>query len=212
MLQLLPRLARLCLFAATVTVAPMTAAHAGGNGSLFSSSSSLLGGTARSVETPRATPQLNPGHPSVKAQTAPEKVILARSTPGFSANDLKCLAEAIYFEARGESRQGQAAVAEVILNRVDSRQFPSTVCGVINQPAQFSYTIGGPKPIRNKAAYQRARDIAQAALSGAPRDLTGGATYFHTPAVRPSWSRRMHRTVQIGAHIFYRSGQRIASN
>lgn len=206
MLQLLPRLARLCLFAATVTIAPITAAHAGGNGSLFSSSSSLLGGTTRAPETPLAR------QPALKAQDGPEQVFLARSTPGFSANDLKCLAEAIYFEARGESRQGQAAVAEVILNRVDSRQFPSTVCGVINQPSQFSYTIGGPKPIRNKAAYQRARDIAQAALSGAPRELTGGATYFHTPAVRPSWSRRMHRTVQIGAHIFYRSGQRIASN
>ena len=210
MLQLLPRLARLCLFAATVTITPMTAAHAGGNGSLFSSTSSLLGGATRPVETPRATP--HPGHLSATAQSGPEQVFLARSTPGFSANDLNCLAEAIYFEARGESRQGQAAVAEVILNRVDSRQFPSTVCGVINQPAQFSYTIGGPKPIHNKAAYQRARDIAQAALSGAPRELTGGATYFHTPAVRPSWSRRMHRTVQIGAHIFYRSGQRIASN
>lgn len=148
----------------------------------------------------------------MKVKTAPEQLFLARNTPRFSANDLNCLAEAVYHEARGESRQGQAAVAEVILNRVDSRQFPSTVCGVINQPAQFSYTIGGRKAISNKAAYLRARQIAEAALSGAPRNLTNGATYFHTPAVRPAWSHRFQRTVQIGAHIFYRTGQRVASN
>ncbi len=55
-------------------------------------------------------------------------------------------------------------------------------------------------------------DIAQDALSGAPRQLTGGATYFHTPAVRPAWARRFQKTVQIGRHIFYRTGQRVASN
>lgn len=95
---------------------------------------------------------------------------------------------------------------------MDSRAFPPTVCGVVNQPSQFSYTIGGRKSIRNKGAYMRARNIAEAALSGAPRVLTGGATYFHTPAVRPAWSSRFQRTVQIGRHIFYRRGQRVASN
>lgn len=96
---------------------------------------------------------------------------------------------------------------------MDSRRFPRTVCGVVNQPSQFSYTIGGRKPIRNKAAYLRARAIAENALAGAPRVLTGGATYFHTPAVRPAWSRRFQRTVRIGQHIFYRrGGQRVASN
>lgn len=131
---------------------------------------------------------------------------------GYSQADLQCMAEALYHEARGEGTRGQAAVAEVILNRVDSRRFPATVCGVINQRSQFSYTIGGPKPIRNKAAFRRVTEVARAALSGAPRSLTGGATYFHTPAVRPSWSKRFHRTVRIGGHIFYRPTQRIASN
>ncbi|WP_228461569.1 cell wall hydrolase [Paracoccus liaowanqingii] len=141
-----------------------------------------------------------------------EQLHLASTRASYSGADLECMAEALYHEARGEGRQGQAAVAEVILNRVDSGAFPGTVCGVINQPSQFSYTIGGAKPIRNKGAYLRARDIAQAALSGAPRALTGGATYFHTPAVRPAWSHRFQRTVQIGRHIFYRGNQRVASN
>lgn len=213
--KLLPRLARLCLYAATMSILPFSTAFAGGNGSLFSSSSGLLAPSAQqaaTVEPPRATPLLYTDSEPVKVQTAPEHLFQARNTPRFSQNDLNCLAEAIYFEARGESLQGQAAVAEVVLNRVDSRHFPSTVCGVINQPAQFSYTIGGRKKISNKAAYLRARDIAQAALSGAPRNLAGGATYFHTRAVRPSWSHRFQRTVQIGAHIFYRNGQRLASN
>ena len=130
----------------------------------------------------------------------------------YSAADLECLTEALYFEARGEGARGQAAVAEVILNRVDSGQFPDTVCGVVNQPSQFSYTIGGKRKIANKAVYMRVRAVAEAALQGAPRVLTEGATYFHTPGVRPAWSSRFTRTVTIGDHIFYRRGQRVASN
>ncbi|MFD1058047.1 cell wall hydrolase [Paracoccus fistulariae] len=147
------------------------------------------------------------------SDTPRAELFLASSRNQFSEQDLSCLSEALYHEARGEGARGQAAVAEVILNRVDSRRFPRTVCGVVNQPSQFSYTIGGRKPIRNKAAYLRARAIAENALAGAPRVLTGGATYFHTPAVRPAWSRRFQRTVRIGQHIFYRrGGQRVASN
>lgn len=108
-------------------------------------------------------------------------------------------------------------MAEVILNRRDSAQFPSTVCGVVRQSnkngCQFSYQCNGvSKAVHEKKAYQRAYKIAHAALSGAPRNLTDGATYFHTPAVSPSWSKRFVRTTQIGRHIFYRPGQRLAAN
>ncbi len=128
--------------------------------------------------------------------------------------DLTCLTEALYFEARGEGTAGQKAVAEVILNRVDHPRFPKSVCGVVNQSGQFSYHGRVAKRFSEKGAYLRAKNVAMAALSGAPRDLTGGATYFHTPAVRPSWSRKFTRTARIGSHIFYRSGgaQRLASN
>ena len=127
--------------------------------------------------------------------------------------DLQCMTEALYHEARGEGVKGQQAVAEVILNRVDSPRFPSSVCGVVNQRGQFSYKGRVSGRYAEQAAYHRARNIAASALAGAPRTLTGGATYFHTPAVRPSWSRQFTRTTRIGSHIFYRpGGQRLASN
>lgn len=217
MKTLLQRMAPLCLCAAALTLTA-TGATAG-NGSLFSSDAGLFGAAQKPQNAPRPAPLLYTDAEPVKVENpvADEipsaKVFLASTRGRYDERDLNCMAEAIYHEARGESTRGQAAVAEVILNRVESRQFPQSVCAVVNQPSQFSYTIGGRKAIRNKAAYLRARDIARNALAGAPRVLTGGATYFHTPAVRPSWSRRFQRTVQIGQHIFYRpGGQRIASN
>lgn len=212
MRKLLSRLVPICLSAAAATTFMTHSAAAGGNGSLFSADVAMFGAASNPMDLPRPKPLLYTGAEPVKIENGPEEVFLARSTPRYSANDVSCLAEALYHEARGEGQKGQAAVAEVILNRVDSRAFPSTVCGVVNQPSQFSYTIGGRKSIRNKGAYMRARGIAEAALAGAPRVLTGGATYFHTPSVRPAWSHRFQRTVQIGRHIFYRRGQRVASN
>jgi len=124
--------------------------------------------------------------------------------------EFECLATAIYFEARGEGVAGQAAVAEVILNRVESPSFPRTICGVVNQSngrgCQFSYTCDGRADrIGDRAAWVTAGKIATAMMDGAPRALTEGATYFHTPAVRPSWARRFEKTVKIGRHIFYRA-------
>lgn len=131
--------------------------------------------------------------------------------------ELECLASAIYFEARGEGIKGQAAVAEVILNRVDSAQFPRSICGVVHQSngrgCQFSYVCDGRADrIRDRGAWVVATRIASALMDGAPRALTSGATYFHTPAVRPSWSRRFERTAQIGRHIFYRAPIQTAMN
>jgi spore germination cell wall hydrolase CwlJ-like protein len=120
----------------------------------------------------------------------------------------QCLTEALYFEARGESLEGQIAVAEVILNRVDSPLYPRTVCGVVKQRGgggcQFSYVCTGKKQMRETAAADLSGRIARAMLDGAPRVLTEGATHFHTRGVKPSWSRRFSRTAAIGAHLFYR--------
>ena len=132
---------------------------------------------------------------------------------------LKCLAEALYFEARGESVKEQFAVAEVILNRVESERFPDTVCGVINQgtgakyQCQFTYTCDGYKEvIREQRAYDRVAKVARASLDGMAPKLTEGATHYHTKAVRPGWSKVYTKTASIGVHIFYRHTWRTASN
>jgi hypothetical protein len=126
-------------------------------------------------------------------------------------NDWECLAEALYFEARGESVKGQFAVAEVILNRVRSPLYPNTVCGVVNQgtgkryQCQFTYTCDGrAETIAEPSAFRRVGKIARLMLDGAPRALTGGATHYHTTAVRPSWARKFPETASIGVHRFYR--------
>lgn len=140
------------------------------------------------------------------------KRLAATPAASISTRDLQCLSEALYFEARGEGAQGQRAVAEVILNRVDHPRFPKSVCGVVNQSGQFSYR-GNVGKMRKGAAFNTARRVAEEALAGAPRALTNGATYFHTTKVRPSWSKRFTRTTRIGAHVFYRQGgRRVASN
>lgn len=131
--------------------------------------------------------------------------------------EFQCLATALYFEARGEGARGMASVAEVILNRVDSGEFPGSICGVVNQGGsggcQFSYTCDGVSDkVRERGAWDAAGKVAKALIDGAPRMLTDGATYFHTPAVRPSWARRFERTAQIGRHIFYRAPIRAAMN
>ncbi len=145
--------------------------------------------------------------------------VLAATPPGGTGADWQCLAEALYFEARGEPLAGQAAVAEVILNRVDAAQFPGSVCGVVRQGAgngrgcQFSYACDGqPNAIRERAAYAQVGKVARLMLEGVPRSLTDGATYFHTPAVRPAWARRFEETARIGSHIFYRDPRQLSQD
>lgn len=122
-----------------------------------------------------------------------------------------CMAEAIYFEARGETVEGQYSVAEVILNRVDSPRYPSSICAVVRQGngrlfnCQFTYTCDGlPEKIDDPLSWNRAGQIARIMIEGAPRTLTEGATHFHTRAVRPHWARVYPQTAQYGAHLFYR--------
>ena len=123
----------------------------------------------------------------------------------------KCLTEALYFEARGETVRGLFAVGEVILNRVESARYPDTLCTVINQgtgaryACQFTYTCDGrAEIIHEQAAWEKVGKVARLLMDGAPLDLTDGATHYHTTAVRPSWARVFPKTAQIGSHIFYR--------
>ena len=124
-----------------------------------------------------------------------------------------CLAQAIYFEARGESIEGQKAVAEVILNRTHHANYPRTICGVVFQGSsldhgcQFSFTCDGELDrAKSPGAWASARRLAMRILSGRVQlgNMTGGAIAFHAADVTPDWSDGMSQTVQIGNHIFYR--------
>ena len=131
----------------------------------------------------------------------------------------KCLSEALYFEARGETVKGQFAVAEVIMNRVKSSRFPDTPCAVIRQgtgkrfQCQFTYTCDGHREvIAEPQAYRRVSTVARAIIDGVAGNLTDGATYYHNTSVRPRWAKRFTRTARIGVHLFYRPDIRTASN
>ena len=115
--------------------------------------------------------------------------------------ELRCLANAVYFESRGEPLEGQLAVAQAILNRVESGRYASTICGVINQPKQFSFDR-----TRTPAAgtdWNTARAIAKVAVDGTWDEVAPRALSFHATRVSPNWAGKT-RVAQIGRHIFYR--------
>ncbi len=121
-----------------------------------------------------------------------------------------CLALAIYYEARGEVREGQQAVAQVVLNRVRDPIYPKTVCAVVFQGAerptgcQFSFTCDSSmdRPPRGQA-WKLAQRLARQALDGFVLVELGGAVNYHNETVRPVWSAFLNRASEIGHHIFY---------
>ncbi len=126
--------------------------------------------------------------------------------------ELKCLSEALYFEARGEQIEGQIAVADVIINRKNSKQFPSTICGVVSEGShkrhacQFSYNCDGKlELIYDKKTYRRIVKLSSIILNGSFSNVTNGATFFHASEVSPSWSKKFKKTKKIGRHIFYKN-------
>lgn len=160
------------------------------------------------IET-RTTAAKTGGKPAAPTVIRYEDAWLATQPDPTGGAQWECLSKAIYFEARGETLRGQFAVAEVILNRVDSPDYPSSICGVVQQRGgggcQFSYVCDGRADrMRDPEAMWRAERIAAAMMNGAPRALTMGATHFHTRQVRPGWARRFPQTAAIGAHLFYK--------
>lgn len=133
---------------------------------------------------------------------------LVQSVPssGQLSEEMRCLAGAIYFEARGEPLEGQLAVAQVVINRSESRQFPSSYCGVVYQRAQFSFVRGGSMPQikQGSAAWKRAKSIARIAHQGMWESEADDSLYFHANYVRPSWAKRKTARATIKTHIFYR--------
>jgi spore germination cell wall hydrolase CwlJ-like protein len=133
---------------------------------------------------------------------------LVATIPGDAplSRDLQCLAEAIYFEARGEPLAGQLAVGTVIVNRTTSGRYPSDYCSVVTQPGQFSFVRGGhiPSPDQGSPAWTRARAIAQIAHQDLWQSAAGEALFFHARYVRPGWARTKVQLAAIDSHIFYR--------
>lgn len=123
---------------------------------------------------------------------------------------LKCLTQAIYYEAANEPLQGKRAVAQVVLNRLKHPAYPNSVCGVVyegvNRPVcQFSFTCDGSllrKPMARQ--WDESREVAKAALAGSVEASVGSATHYHADYVLPRWAYTLAKIEKIGAHIFYR--------
>ncbi len=130
-----------------------------------------------------------------------------------SKGEQRCLAIGIYFEARGEPVRGQAAVAQVILNRVKNPTYPNSICGVVYQNktwknrCQFSFACDGLRDrVRSKKHWATAKAVAKRATAGKlwVKEV-GSSTHYHATYVRPRWARTMKRMKKIGQHIFYRT-------
>jgi len=162
----------------------------------------VLGGEA---DIGRFVPPVEEGDHDWMSQPLPVSV--------FSATEQKCLATGIYFEARGEEVKGQAAVAQVILNRVRNPKYPGSICGVVYQNkswfnrCQFSFACDGVADlIVDRRAFRLAKDVAMAVSAGKIfLAEVASSTHYNATYVNPSWARSMQRMTQIGSHIFYRT-------
>ena len=127
-------------------------------------------------------------------------------TSGDMSREMMCLAQAVYFESRGEPLDGQLAVARVIINRAESSRFPDDYCAVVTQRSQFSFVRGGriPAPNRGSGAWTRAKAIARIAHRDLWESPAHDALYFHATYVRPSWAGRLTARATIDNHVFYR--------
>lgn len=117
----------------------------------------------------------------------------------------ECLARAVFFEARSEPLQGQLAVADVVLNRASSGRYPTSICAVVTQRAQFSFIRNGrfPDVDRSTDAWRKAVAIARIARERLANEVAPNVLWYHADYVRPTWRNNLKRVTKIGAHIFY---------
>ena len=143
---------------------------------------------------------------SIEARRSLAELARAHATSDVPDAERECLAGAVYFEAQGEPIEGQLAVAEVVLNRAASGEYPSSICAVVTQPAQFSFVREGrfPPIDRGSDAWRKAVAVARIAAEDLAGTLSSDVLWYHADYVAPSWGRRLHRATRIGAHIFYR--------
>ncbi|MCL6739710.1 cell wall hydrolase [Sphingomonas sp. RB56-2] len=122
-------------------------------------------------------------------------------------DEANCIAVAVYHEARGESLEGQMAVAKVIMNRAASGKYPTSWCGVVKQPWQFSFVRRGqfPSVDQSSTAWHKALGVTRLAVANAVQSVPSECLWYHADYVAPSWGRNLTRVEKIGAHIFYRA-------
>ena len=132
------------------------------------------------------------------------QLVAQQAMPGSLSSEMRCLASAIYFEARGETLEGQLAVGRVIINRAESGRFPASYCGVVYQPSQFSFIQGKkmPKVREHSSGWREAVAVAKIAVEKSWKSPVKGALFFHARYVSPGW--RLQRVAQVNNHIFYR--------
>lgn len=145
-----------------------------------------------------------PEAPVSQISVVQDAPVSTRNIVKLSKQDLKCLADNIYHEARGEGLIGMEAVAHVTLNRVMAPGFPSSVCEVVYQPYQFSWTeMKGQLGIYEKNVYAQAKAIA-VFVAETGEDITKGSLFFHSVNVKPSWRNSMEYALTVNNHVFYR--------
>jgi len=155
-------------------------------------------------------------HSTAALKPAPVQVIAASTGPDSISAELlaehRCLAEVLYYEARGEGRQGQQAIAEVVFHRMNTGNYGHSICAVVYEGAghpgcQFTFTCNGDLTrSKEQSAWRESEALAAEILTGeAPlHNATAGATNFHAVSVSPDWADTMKQTTQIGNHLFYR--------
>jgi spore germination cell wall hydrolase CwlJ-like protein len=157
-------------------------------------------------ETKTELPAPKPEEPDAKPINASSLAELVKSHGAASelSTEARCLAGAVYFESKGESLAGQLAVARVVLARSKSGRFPSSICGVVYQPSQFSFVRSGKMPRIDTGGsnWKNAVAISEIALDGSWKSPVEGALFFHARYVSPGW--RLKRMGTIDNHIFYR--------
>jgi hypothetical protein len=122
--------------------------------------------------------------------------------------EANCLATAVYFEARGETLEGQLAVARVVMNRAASGKYPTTWCEVMTQPWQFSFVnprTGRYPAVTDGESWRKAQGIARLAMANVIESVPTDVLWYHADYVSPSWGRRLSYVDKIGPHIFYRA-------
>lgn len=141
--------------------------------------------------------------PPLKAESLAQLVSMS-DIPAEIDEETRCLAGAVYFESKGETLNGQLAVAKVVIARRDSGRFASSLCGVVYQPSQFSFVRGGRMPAIPTASqdWKEAVAIAQIAIKDSWDSPVEGALFFHARHVSPGW--RMQRLAAVDNHVFYR--------